>query len=505
MKIPTVQQIRLLDEQTIEKEPTTSIKLMERASLQFVNWFCKTFKDEEQSIQIYCGPGNNGGDGLAIARLLTQRFYTVEVFCCEIGQEKSADFIENQTRLKEFDIVSHSIHEGDSFPIIPSNAIIIDTIFGAGLNRSIEGYWASLIQHLNQHQGNIVAVDIPSGLFADQTTSSTSIHATHTFSFEFPKLAFLFPENQERLGDWTIESIALHPASVDAIRVNNYFLDHSFIKNRLHHRKKFDHKGIFGHALLIAGSYGKVGAAILAAKAALRSGTGLVSIHAPKCAYPILQMSIPEAMVSIDSREFYIAEIPNLSPYKSVGIGCGLDTKQLTLHALEELLDKSNDPLVIDADALNLISQQMDLLDKLPHNSILTPHPKEFERLFGKSKNDFEQNELQRQMAQRYKCYIVLKRAHTCIATPEGECYFNSTGNPGMATAGSGDVLTGIITGLLAQGYSSLDASLIGTYIHGYAGDIAVQRLRGQEALIASDIIENLGQAFTYVRRNVNT
>lgn len=496
MKILSASQIRKLDQATIQNEPISSIDLMERASETFVNWFIKTFPNTDRNIQIFCGIGNNGGDGLAVARLLCQRFYKVQVFCCNISTKTSEDFAKNLARLpKRQALELLEIQKEDSFPKLPSNGIVIDAIFGSGLNRPVQGYWADLILYLNKTAKTIVAIDIPSGLFADQATTSTHLQADYTFSFELPKLAFFFPQNQHSLGEWTTKSIGLDADFIKKTETSYHYITPKIIKSILKKRHKFDHKGTYGHALLIAGSYGKVGAAVLAAKACLRTGAGLVSIHAPKCAYQILQISFPEAMVSIDEHDFYFSKIPDLKAYKAIGVGCGLGTENITYTALVELIKKSSIPLVLDADALNILSQHQEFLKQLPNHSILTPHPKEFERLFGKTANDFDRNQLQREQAKKLQVYIILKGANTCIATPEGDCYFNSTGNPGMGTAGTGDVLTGMITGLKAQGYSSLEASLLGVYLHGLAGDLAVAKT-GQEALLASDVIAHIGQAF---------
>lgn len=496
MKILNTNQIKKLDQATIQNEAISSLDLMERASLTFVNWFINTFPNTHQVVQIFCGIGNNGGDGLAVARLLSQRAYTIQVFYCKISPNTSQDFEKNLARLpKRQAIEVFEIEEKSDFPALSADNILIDAIFGSGLNRPVIGYWASLIKYINQTAKTIVAIDIPSGLFADQATTSTHIQAHYTCSFELPKLAFLFPENQHSLGYWTIKPIRLDANFIKKTNSPYYYITPNFIKSILKTRHKFDHKGTYGHALLVAGSYGKVGAAVLAAKACLRTGAGLVSVHSPKCAYQILQISFPEAMVSIDTNESFFSQTPNLKPYKAIGIGCGLGTENISKEALADLIKKTNLALVLDADALNILAQNKELLKQLPKNSILTPHPKEFERLFGKADNDFNRNELQRKKAQELQVYIVLKGANTCIATPEGDCYFNSTGNPGMGTAGTGDVLTGMITSLKAQGYSSLDAAILGVYLHGLAGDLAVLEL-GQEALLASDVIAHIGRAF---------
>ena len=504
-KILSAPQIRALDTFTIENEPISSIDLMERASQTFVNWFVKKFSDTSIKVYIFCGQGNNGGDGLAIGRILQQHFYEVELLICKIGNHPSEDFSKNKKRLPLHEnLIIHEIEKEDTLPEPIENGIIIDAIFGSGLNRSVEGFWAKVLKFINQQNCPIVAVDLPSGMFADQHTSGHSIHADYSFSFELPKLAFLFPENANRTGEWTFGSIQLHPNGIAKAPTHNFYLEKRFIQNILKSRAKYAHKGTFGHALLIAGSLGKVGAAILAGRAALRSGCGLVTIHSPKCAYDILQSTIPEAMADIDEHEFYFSKVENLEKYSTIGIGCGLDTKACTVEGLEMLLKQFNRPIVLDADALNIISQHPHLFELIPPKSILTPHPKEFQRLFGIAKNDFERNELQRHFSKKYDIYITLKGAHTCISTPEGDCFFNSTGNPGMATGGSGDVLTGILTSLLAQGYNPLNASILGVFTHGLTGDIFLEKNNSWEALIAGDLIDNLGAAF-YNIRNYNT
>ncbi|MFK7773727.1 MAG: NAD(P)H-hydrate dehydratase [Saprospiraceae bacterium] len=501
MKIFSANQIQKWDNFTIQQEPISSIDLMERASRIFIQWFMEKFPNYIKPISIFCGSGNNGGDGLAIARILQEHFYQVEVFICKIGNSPSSDFSKNLKRLPKFqNIKIHQLEKNNTFPILENQGILIDAIFGSGLNRSVEGYWGELLTHLNQQNQTIVSVDIPSGVFADQPTEGISIQADFTFSFQVPKLAFLFPENESRVGEWEFKSINLHPDFLEKTTTDFSYLEKKDIQGFIKTRKKYAHKGTFGHALIIAGSYGKIGAATLATKAALRTGAGLVSIHAPKCAYEILQISTPEAMVSIDENDLYFSQIQDIEKYKAIGIGPGLGTELTTEEALKVFLEKVKVPIVIDADALNLIAKNKEWLEFIPANSILTPHPKEFERLFGKTKNNFERNDLQRNFSKKYNIYLVLKGAHTCISTPEGKCYFNSTGNPGMATGGSGDVLTGILTSLLSQGYNSLEASILGVFLHGLAGDVALSQSVSLESLIASDLIENIGTAYNELR-----
>ncbi|MCB0651151.1 MAG: NAD(P)H-hydrate dehydratase [Saprospiraceae bacterium] len=496
MEIFSANQIRALDAYTIAHEPITSIDLMERASLAFTNWFIEQNPDEDIPVCIFCGPGNNGGDGLAVARLLHDRFYTVSVIFCAIGPNATQDNKINAQRLPD-SIKSSQIvlKKEDPFPPLKHGWIVIDAIFGSGLSRPVEGYWGNLVEYINGLENTVVSIDIPSGLFADQHSSGSIIMADQTLSFELPKLAFLLPENQNYVGEWHTRSIGLSNHYIQNEKTSFFFTTQQDVKLLLKPAKKFDHKGTYGHALLIMGSYGKIGAAVLAAKACLRTGCGLVTVHLPKCGYAIMQISAPEVMASIDDKEHYFSQAPAMEKFSAVGMGCGLDTKDITKKGLHQVIQTARKPLLLDADALNILAENKAWLRELPPNSILTPHPGEFKRLFGATADDFEQNKLQRQLAQDLKVIIILKGAHTCIASPDGNCYFNSTGNPGMATAGSGDVLSGMITSLLAQGYDPLQASILGVYLHGLAGDLASQQ-HGMKSMIAGDIIEYIGKAY---------
>lgn len=497
MKILPVDGIRALDAHTIAQTPIASIDLMERAAGAFCDWFVRRFPSIDRPIVIFCGPGNNGGDGLAIARILHRKFYPVKVFLCDIGTAKSPDFLINLDRLPGFGAITPvTLHEGAPLPFLSPQTLIIDAILGAGLNKPVEGYWAELLQHLNQSDATRVAVDIPSGLFADRHSHGISIKADYTFSFELPKLAFLMPENQDAVGEWISSSIGLDQDFIAQWPANNHYHDLAEAVKLLRPRPKFSHKGTFGHALLWVGSRGKTGAAILAARACMRSGAGLLTVHVPEASGPMLQTAFPEAMVTHDASPHVLSEIPDLAPYRVIGAGCGIGTQPETAHALLQLLQTSRVPLVLDADALNLIAANPAYRQAIPAQSILTPHPGEFERLFGKTGDHFERLELLRQQAIELNVIIVLKGAHTCIAAPDGQCYFNASGNPGMATAGSGDVLTGVLTALLAQGYPPLKSALLGVALHGLAGDLAAQQ-QGTQALIASDIIRHIGMAFS--------
>ncbi|MGQ0737791.1 MAG: NAD(P)H-hydrate dehydratase [Bacteroidota bacterium] len=497
MKILSAAEIREWDQYTILHEPIASIDLMERAAGKCTDWLLQQFPDGE-SFSIFCGKGNNGGDGLAIARMLMEKNYKVSVHILEFGHKGTDDFQTNLARLNQLpDHDIHFIQAEQNFHSFPAGQIIVDALFGSGLNRPLEGVTASLVEHINKSGCEIISIDVPGGLFTDRSSGDAiAVQACHTLSFQCYKPAFLFAENEHAVGEVHLLDIGLHQDFYNNIPSLFELLDDNIIHSIYKPRKRFAHKGKFGHALLVAGSYGKIGAAVLAAKACLRSGAGLLTCHIPKCGYDILQISVPEAMVVTDFNSSFNTKFDWDQPdYDSVGIGPGMGTAAETKTMLQEFFGSYRNPLVLDADALNIMASQKDLLESVPAGSILTPHPKEFERLFGETANDFDRVLLALQKAKELNCIIVLKGHHTFIATAEGKGFFNSTGNAGMATAGSGDVLTGILTGLLAQGYSQVEAAILGVYLHGLAGDIAVKEF-SQEAMLAGDIIDCLSESF---------
>ncbi len=502
MKILPVPLIREADAYTIANEPIANIDLMERAATACCTWL-KNKIAPDQKLVVFCGSGNNGGDGLAIARLMQKSGFTVEVHTLTSPEKMSESCKINYQRLQECSISkSINLSSNEKLPAIDSRDVVIDAILGSGLTRQADGFTASIIHHINVSGALIVAIDVPSGLFCDTTTQNTPghlvIHADYTLTFAPPKIAFFFPENDPFVGNWQLLDIGISQSFIQAAKVQNFMPEVSEIASLLKKRNKFAHKGVFGHALIIAGATGKMGAAVLSAKACLRSGTGLVTVHVPKSGVTILQTTFAEAMLSIDPNEDYYSEAPNLSGYSAIAIGPGIGSSAQTTNALKIMIQHAKIPVLFDADAINILAENKTWIGFVPKGSIFTPHPKEFERLVGKSSNNFDRNHQQRDFSVRYQCYVVLKGAHTAITTPDGRCFFNSTGNPGMATGGSGDVLTGIIAGLMAQAYSSLESCILGVYLHGLAGDLALNK-QGYEALIASDIISNLGKSFRSV------
>lgn len=493
MKILNAAQIKELDNFTIVNEPIESIHLMERAATAFVRWFTERFR-KEQKVVIFCGPGDNGADGLAIARMLLQKMFEVSIYHIK-AKETSENFKINEDRLSHLAFI-HTIDSVIEIPKISSDHIVIDALFGSGTNKKIEGVYADVINAVNKSEATVVAVDVPSGLYLDkQNETATIIKARYTVSFQVPKLAFMLPQHEDFVGDWYILHIGLNREYLEAATTNYHYIDEAFIKSRIVKRAKFAHKGTFGKALLVTGSYGMLGASVLSAKACLRTGAGLVKVYVPEAGFFVLQNDLPEVIVLTDQHPEIVTDIPDLTGFTAIGVGPGLGEKTETAAAFEKLLTNAQVPLVIDASALNILAANKMLLDKIPSGSILTPHLGEFERLAGKSANDYDRLEKAKAFSKKYKTLLVLKGAHTAIFTPEGTVYFNSTGNPGMATAGSGDVLTGIITSLLTQGYNSQDAALLGVFLHGYAGDAAARKL-SQHSMLASDIIDGITYFF---------
>nr|WP_319401159.1 NAD(P)H-hydrate dehydratase [uncultured Carboxylicivirga sp.] len=497
IKILNAHQIKGVDKATIDNEPISSIDLMERAAGVFYAEFTKLTK--ANPVVILAGPGNNGGDALAVARMLVNDGRKVRVF---LHRSRSGGLSEdagiNLSRLGEIytDIVlvDESTHLN-----LSNDEWVIDGLFGSGLNKPIEGVAANLIYEINSSGNKVVSIDVPSGLFCEKNSSQnlqTCIEADYTISFQMPKLSFLLEDNQRYVGKWKVLNIGLNKEAIEKESSTYFLIDTPYIRSLLKQRKKFDYKGVFGHALLMAGSYGKMGAAVIASKACMKSGVGLLTTHVPRLGYDIIQTAVPEVMASIDRSDILISEHPALRSYKAIGIGPGVGIKPNTITALRELLQEIGDkPLVLDADAINILGMDKQCWDLLPQNSIITPHLGEFDRLVGKSESSYERLQKAMALAEEKRIVVILKGAYTAVVDKDGVCYFNPTGNAGMATAGSGDVLTGIVLSLLAQGYIAIQAAQLAVYIHGLAGDEYLKD-GAMESLIASDIVNHLSNAF---------
>jgi NAD(P)H-hydrate epimerase len=498
MKILTCSQLKELDQYTIAHEPIASIDLMERAARKITRAIARRW-DASYHVVVFAGPGNNGGDALAVARMLSELQYQVEVFLFNTKGELSDDCRTNLQRLKECGQVYFTeVSTRFDPPELSEHHLVVDGLFGSGLNKALSGGFAAVVKYVNASHAQVVAIDVPSGLMGEDNTYNVRPHIMHadvTLSIQLPKLSFLFPENEGIVGEWELLPIGLKQEFVDESPSSFFITEEADIIKLIQPRRRFAHKGNFGRGLLIAGSYGMAGASILSARGCLRSGVGVLTVHVPIANHNLLQVAVPEAIVHTDIHDRYFAEPVDLERYNAVAIGPGLGQEEDTALALLEQIQGCQLPLVIDADALNILSTRRAWLSKLPKHSILTPHIGELERLIGKCADSYERISKTKELAAYLQSYIILKGAWTAVVTPEGNVYFNPTGNPGMATAGSGDVLTGVLLSLLAQGYSEEDACRLGVYAHGMAGDIAAERL-GQTGMTAADIVEALPEAW---------
>lgn len=497
MKIYSASQLKEADSISIEKQGITSEQLMERAASLVFQEVHSRLSNSKSTIRVFCGIGNNGGDGLVVARLLQEQGYTVKVYVVAYSDKRSDDFKANFEKLQQ---KPETIENEGQIPEVSPEDWVIDAIFGIGLNRGIKGWIARLIERINQSEAYKVAIDMPSGLFADKVPAEddTIINADLTLSFQAPKLVFFLPKTMDHVGEFKILDIGLDKEYLKNLETNYSLTSVKEASFLYKPRKKNTHKGDYGHAMVIGGSYGKIGSVVLASRAALKTGAGLCTLFIPHCGYSIVQTNLPEAMVLTDPDKNKLTQIDTSLDPDVICFGMGAGKKSETVKAFKNLLQEVDRPMLIDADGLNMLSENRDLLPLLPENSVLTPHPKELERLIGAWKDDFQKIEKVRNFVREHNVILVLKGAYSFVFS-EAHVFINNSGNPGMATAGSGDVLSGVIAGLLSQKYEPVHAAVLGVYLHGKAGDIAAEK-KGEESLVSGDISEFLGEAYKYIR-----
>lgn len=504
MKIFTSAQIHEHDKYTIEHEPISSVDLMERAAKAITHAIAERWA-ANTPVVVFAGPGNNGGDALAVARMLADKGYQVRVYLFNIHNNLSADCSVNRKRLNESKKIKSFSEISLNFdpPQLTEDTLVVDGLFGSGLNKPLSGGFASLVKYINQSPSKVVSIDIPSGLMCEDNTyniRTNIIRADVTLTLQYKKLAMMFADNQPYIGKLQILDIGLSKEYADNTECKYCIVDEADIRKLVRPRPDFVHKGSMGNALIVAGCYGMAGAAVLATKACLRSGAGKVTTRTPKNNCMIMQIAVPEAVLSIDPDAEVLSESASADDIDALGIGPGLGQAETTAVALIGQFKRTHCPIVADADALNILANHRAWLQQLPKNIIMTPHPKEMDKLASNAANgDYDRLAKALDFAERHDAFIILKGHYTAVCTPQGKVFFNNTGNSGMATAGSGDVLTGILTGLLARGYSEEQACLLGVYLHGLAGDIAAGKL-GKESLIASDIIDHLPMAFRSIQ-----
>ena len=500
MKIFTSTQIHELDSYTIEHEPIQSIDLMERAAKVMAHVITERW-NSQTPVAVFAGPGNNGGDALAVARLLGKADYTVDVYLFNIHNKLSDNCEINKKRLLEANCLHQFTEVTVNFdlPELTARTLVVDGLFGSGLNKPLAGGFASLVKYINQSPSKVVSLDIPSGLMTEDNTNNiwtNIVQADLTLTLQQRKLAMMLADCQPFLGEVRVLDIRLSQDYIDSTDTQFATTEENDMRRMLRPRGDFAHKGMMGYALIVAGQYGMAGAAVLATKACLRSGVGKVAVATPQLNNVIMQTCVPEAVMLLDAEDAYFSEAIDTDEFDAMAIGPGLGIREQTSIALISQLRRASCPIVADADAINIIANHRAWTQQLPQGIILTPHPKEFDRLAGATPNsDFDRLARAIDMAERLQGYIILKGHYSALCCPDRHVVFNTTGNSGMATAGAGDVLTGIITGLLARGYNRKEACLLGMYLHGLAGDITAKTV-GKESLIASDIVRCLPMAF---------
>lgn len=503
MKILSAQQLSDADKFTIEKQNITSEQLMERAAGLVFNEIHKRLRGAPIPIKIFCGIGNNGGDGLVVGRHLIQHGYHVTVYIVNYSDKRSDDFLANYEKIKGISKNwPQTIKKEDDFPEINMGDFVIDAIFGIGLSRPIEGWVAKLVHVINDSKAFVLSIDMPSGLFVDQIPGEDAavIKAGFTLSFQAPKLVFFLPETMDYVSDLQILDIGLDKEFIASLTSTNYLISKDEALQMYKPRIMNSHKGDYGKVLIAGGSYGKIGSVLLTATASLRTGSGLVTLYIPKCGYDIVQTNLPEAMVMTDENHEMLTSYPEDFDADVVCFGMGAGTDDQSVAAFKKALQAIDTPMVIDADGLNMLSKNESLLDLIPENSVLTPHPGELKRLIGSWKDDMDKLKKVKEFSKKHKVIMVIKGAHTFTINRE-DIYVNNSGNPGMATAGSGDVLSGVITSLIGQKYDPVDAAVLGVYLHGLAGDLVSEDL-GYEGLLSGDIAENMGGAFQELFRD---
>ena len=496
MKFFNTPLIKAIDAYTIEHEPVASIDLMERAARALSAAVLERYAG--RTFMVFAGPGNNGGDGLAVARMLHGAGCSVAVCLIDPKGKLSPDCAVNLERLQGTDVPVVHVQDNFVMPSFPVDTVIIDALFGSGLDRPVvSGVFADVIRGIDACENDVVAIDMPSGLLGgeNEPTLQLIVFATLTLTLQFPKLSQLLAENDMFVGELQVLDIQLSQQAIDETPSPFFYTCKEDILPLLKPRAKHAHKGTFGRALLVAGSRGMAGASVLAARAALRCGVGLLTVHVPSCNNSIVQVAVPEAMTSIDSCDSCFSDSIDTSRYSAVAVGPGLGQSKESEAALLGLIEKCEVPMVLDADALNILARNPKYMQRLPQGSVITPHIGEFARLFGATDSSYVRLQAAQAYAMTFGVTIVLKGAYAVVVTQLGTFHFNSTGNPGMATGGCGDVLTGCILSLLAQGYAAPDAACLAVYLHGLAGDIAAAE-KGQTALVAGDVVDCLPRAW---------
>lgn len=490
---------------TIKEERVSTMELINRVARGVSSEITNRW-NPDTPVVVFAGPGNNGADALAVAVKLIENGFNPEIYLFNIGGNcLSEDCKRIRDRMTEVPEINFTeIVQTFNMPQLGVNHLVIDGLFGTGLNAPLEGGFRMLVQRINDSGASVVSIDIPSGLFTDNNEGQIFrdiIHADLTLAVQSPHRCFFNPYTAELVGEWKTVDIGLSKKAMSSVDLEFYLVEEKDARRHLHKRNPFCSKADLGNIAIVAGSYGMMGAAMLATRGALRSGVGKVTAITPRCGFGIMQQGVPEALFQSDHHDVIITNVVLKNNYDAVAIGPGIGTHDMTVDAVERFIAAAKRPIVVDADALNCIAQRPSMLYNLPVLSILTPHEGEFDRLFGTQKSHEARIAKAREMAASYQIFIILKGRYTAIVRPDRKVFINSSGTPAMATAGSGDVLTGIIAGLLGQGYQPQFASVLGVYIHGLAGEIAEKQC-GLYGTTAGDIARNVGLAIQHIIDN---
>lgn len=503
MKLFTTQQINDIAKYTVEHDGVSVLELVNRVA-EGVTYEIEARWRPGKPIVIFAGSDNNGAEALAVARMLAEHGYRPEVYLINVGGNtlnSTCKAYRDALIALECDIFFHEIIKDFAIPKLTPSHLVIDGLFGASLHENLKGGYRTLVQYINDSQATIVSIDVPSGLNGDSNPFAINrdiIHAHLTLAVQFPRIAFFNPDNAELVGEWKVIDIGLSDVAIRNTQARCHLIEVEEVRSLLRPRRPDTSKADYGNAMLVAGSYGMMGAAVLASQGALRAGVGKLTVQSPKCGYEIVQVSVPEALFQYNKGDYYMKELTVEKNFDAVAIGPGLGNNDETLQALENFLLTRNNPVILDADALNFIARKPALLNSIPVLSVITPHVGEFDRLFGTHASSELRLQKAIEMARFYNIIIVLKGHYTATVRPDGIVCFNSSGTPAMATAGSGDVLTGIILSLMAQGYKPEQASMMGVYIHGIAGELAA-REQGEYGTLAGDIAANTGRAIATI------
>jgi len=499
MKLFTLEDILGIERQTLTQENTKFHDLVERVGNAAANEIASHWRPSVRTV-IFAGPGNDGAYALMTASSLLERGYVPHIYLFNIGGNSLNDECRrcrDILRAKYSSDVLEEVVTKFNIPELGVSDLVIDGLFGPELRQPLTGGFMSLVRYINESGATVVSLDMPSGMCGDwnhNVSARNVVKADVTLALQYPRLPFFFADFAGLAGQWRVLDIGYSREAAENRQSSFYLIEDDEVRSLLKPREPFSNKSDYGSACLVAGSYGMVGASVLACMGALRAGAGKVTVYGPQCSFSVVQTAAPEAMFMSDKSHHEISDITLPDTFSAIGVGPGIGTSEATVDALDSFIKRYRSPLVLDADALNCIALRPALLNHIPVLSVITPHAGEFDRLFGKQSSHEARLLKAVEVSRKYNLLILLKGHYTTLVRPDGKIYINSSGSPAMATPGSGDVLTGVLTAFMAQGYKPEVAALIAAFVHGRAGELASLR-HGQYGVIASDIVNCIGEA----------